>query len=97
MLWEFKERWLMGAGEDEKGRGYGGRRKVNKAWHQGEEGPWIGQGRPISVRLSHGHDLKRLRHTGLAQAHSYERGRVSPDQTQAIFGVVLFGEQPGQK
>lgn len=97
VLWEFKERWLVGAGEDGKGRGCGSKRKVSKAWHQGEEGSWTGQGRLISVRLSHSHDLKRLRHTGLAPAHSYERSRVSPDQTQTIFSVVLFGEQPGQK
>lgn len=59
-------------------------------------GIWEGQGGPVSVMLSQGRDLKRLRQTALTPAHSYETGRASPAQTQAIL-VMLFGQQPGQK
>lgn len=40
---------------------------------------------------------ERLGDRAFTPAHSGERGRARPAQTQAIFGLVLFGEQPGQK
>lgn len=93
VLREFQERWLVGAGEDRKGRGYGGTGEGSQAWQQCE-GPRQAEAAPLLSGCPR--DMSwRLTHS-LRPAHSSEKDRVSLAQTRTIFGSYVVW-RAGQK